>query len=476
MRNVGAFFRLFGPPAAIALLLVALAPTQAAAADIAFTGAGWGHGVGLSQYGAKAMAADGATYQQILSRYFTGGTPVSYTTLNTDTFLAYDETPLWVGLRQQSENMGFTVENGTADLCFDTTNLCVATARPDEVWNFSRDGTGKCVFYQRLSSGPIRIAGPPADCLASVRPGSPSTTLTVPFKARSYRNGILRFRQAPSTGMLQTALEIGVEAYMRGLSEVPESWPTAAVQTQVVVSRSQAIWHALDRGSAVQFDKQRKDDCYCNLLDGGADQIFRGYTGEANHPRWVAAVESTTMQVVSVFGHTGLGLYSSSSGGRTENYSDVFSTGSHPYLAAVDDGPAFSDSAANPHATWTAQYTQAALSGAFGFTWLADAEVTERNESGSVRTVRLVGIIDGWPAETTVTGVELRQALSLRSTTFDITTVPRFDDVSVDHLFSGEVLGLHELGVTTGCTATTFCPDRAVTRGEMAAFLVRALA
>jgi hypothetical protein len=181
------------------------------------------------------------------------------------------------------------------------------------------------------------------------------------------------------------------------------------------------------------------------------------------------------MQVISVFGRTGLGLYSSSSGGRTENHSDVFSTGSHPYLAVIDDGPAFSDSAANPHATWTAQYAQTDLAEAFGFTWLVDAEVTERNESGSARTVRLVGIIDGWPAETTVTGVELRQALSLRSTTFNITAIPRFDDVLVDHLFSGEVLGLHELGVTTGCTATTFCPDRAVTRGEMAAFLVRAL-
>ncbi|HBE74306.1 MAG TPA: stage II sporulation protein D, partial [Subdoligranulum sp.] len=33
---------------------------------------GYGHGVGLSQYGAKAMAEDGKTWQEILEWYFPG--------------------------------------------------------------------------------------------------------------------------------------------------------------------------------------------------------------------------------------------------------------------------------------------------------------------------------------------------------------------------------------------------------------------
>ena len=33
---------------------------------------GYGHGVGLSQYGAEAMAEDGSTYDEILSHYYTG--------------------------------------------------------------------------------------------------------------------------------------------------------------------------------------------------------------------------------------------------------------------------------------------------------------------------------------------------------------------------------------------------------------------
>jgi hypothetical protein len=74
-----------------------------------------------------------------------------------------------------------------------------------------------------------------------------------------------------------------------------------------------------------------------------------------------------------------------------------------------------------------------------------------------------------------VSAVALRSALSLRSTTFDITVTPRFVDVPPAHQFAGEVLGLDVLGVTTGCTPREFCPTGQVTRGEMAAFLVRSL-
>ncbi len=37
-----------------------------------FTGKGWGHGIGMSQEGAKGMANEGFTYKEILTHYFTG--------------------------------------------------------------------------------------------------------------------------------------------------------------------------------------------------------------------------------------------------------------------------------------------------------------------------------------------------------------------------------------------------------------------
>ena len=101
--------------------------------------------------------------------------------------------------------------------------------------------------------------------------------------------------------------------------------------------------------------------------------------------------------------------------------------------------------------------------------------VTERNDSGSARTVAVTGIRSGRPATDMVSAVDVHSALSLRSTTFDVTVTPRFTDVPTDHLFAGEVVGLNALGITGGCTTASFCPDRSVTRAEMAAFLVRAL-
>lgn len=53
-----------------------------------------------------------------------------------------------------------------------------------------------------------------------------------------------------------------------------------------------------------------------------------------------------------------------------------------------------------------------------------------------------------------------------------------FRDVPRDAIFFDEVMWLHAAGITEGCNPPQndrFCPNRSVTRGEMAAFLVRAL-
>jgi len=43
------------------------------------------------------------------------------------------------------------------------------------------------------------------------------------------------------------------------------------------------------------------------------------------------------------------------------------------------------------------------------------------------------------------------------------------------HVFAGDVAALADAGITRGCGPNKFCPDQPVTRGQMAAFLVRAL-
>ena len=57
-----------------ALLVIPLAlPASAGAATRwVVKGGGWGHGIGMSQYGAHGMARNGSNYREILTHYYTG--------------------------------------------------------------------------------------------------------------------------------------------------------------------------------------------------------------------------------------------------------------------------------------------------------------------------------------------------------------------------------------------------------------------
>lgn len=90
-----------------------------------------------------------------------------------------------------------------------------------------------------------------------------------------------------------------------------------------------------------------------------------------------------------------------------------------------------------------------------------------------------VGGVKITPLSYTSTGVRI--ALSGTPTPFwprDYQLIPaegQFTDVGADHLFFTEINRLYSLDLTRGCAPDRrqFCPGRSVTRGEMAAFLVR---
>jgi hypothetical protein len=71
----------------------------------------------------------------------------------------------------------------------------------------------------------------------------------------------------------------------------------------------------------------------------------------------------------------------------------------------------------------------------------------------------------------TVVGLALALALALLPA---ITVASHsFSDVPNSHTFHSHIAAVKDAGVTSGCTATTFCPEAFVTRGQMAAFLNR---
>ncbi|MBT4100619.1 MAG: SpoIID/LytB domain-containing protein [Gemmatimonadetes bacterium] len=421
------------------------------------------------------MAADGATSDEILRRYFPGTNLSASPTETAGTFLNAEADPLWVGLAEDMSSMSFVVEIGPALLCFDRGGSCVGTANSGETYRFRSHGNGQCAFYRIQADKRPTLVGAPSTCDASVQGSKNNITVSVPLKARSYRHGILTFRSSEDTDRFHSIYRLGVEDYLRGISQVPESWPEAAIEAQVVATRSQTVRMALDAGPGSLLGGLENAECVCHLSDAEDGRVFRGWTGEMSHPEWVRAVGATSGRVLTYGGSVAAAMYSSSSGGMTEDYSDVFGGDQIPYLVTVSDGAAFSESAANPHKSWTATYTSTVLADAFNFSWLSNIEITELNASGSVRSVVVSGLIDGRLATVTVSGIQVRSLLSLRSTSFSVTVRPEFDDTEPTAMFSAEIGALHAAGITDGCSPSKYCPERPVTRAEMAAFLVRAL-
>jgi hypothetical protein len=64
-------------------------------------------------------------------------------------------------------------------------------------------------------------------------------------------------------------------------------------------------------------------------------------------------------------------------------------------------------------------------------------------------------------------------SLSGNGEKFTYSPTPYFTDVPVSHPYFAYVQKMKELGITTGCTSYTYCPDDPVTNGQMAVFTVR---
>ena len=74
------------------------------------TGSGWGHMVGLSQYGARAMAVAGNTASQITGFYYANTTVQTLqSVVPADNFIISDLDPLWIGLLQNRTSFSFRV-------------------------------------------------------------------------------------------------------------------------------------------------------------------------------------------------------------------------------------------------------------------------------------------------------------------------------------------------------------------------------
>ncbi len=354
----------------LAALLTLLLPAAAHAAPrYVVRGAGFGHGIGMSQYGAYGFAKHGRSYRQILAHYYRG-TELS---------------------KAGGQRVRVLLASGR-DISFSGAA--------------SAGGRGLAAgrsYRVRASGGALELRGGGGVVARSrgaltVSPSKGSVRLlgraTNGVSGGSYR-GALELRASGSRVLAINV--VGLEDYLRGVvpAEVPPSWPAAALQAQAVAARSYAL--ATRRRGAFDHHADTRS------------QVYRGVNGE--RPSTDAAVRGTADEVLRSGGRVAQTFFFSTSGGQTESVQNVFGGGPRAYLVSVPD-PFDSES---PRHRWRMSFTtaqmQARLRGIVKGR-LRGIKVLRRGSSPRIRSAR----VDGSRGSVRVSGATLRTRLGLPST------------------------------------------------------------
>jgi stage II sporulation protein D len=368
----------------LAALLVALAVPAGASALVrsggvhkaakartwVVNGAGFGHGVGMSQYGAYGYAKHGFTYDQILTHYYTG------TTIGTTA-----DRSVRVLLRDGARSVSF---RGAG-------SACGAGLKPGKGYVAKRKGPG--VVLQSKKGRRIARCG-----AAMTAAGAPTFTLA----GKGTYRGSLEVRASGSS--LQAINVVEIEDYVRGVvsEESPASWPLEALKAQAVAARSYGLSTGIRGGS---FD----------LYDDTRSQAYGGVAAET--AKTDQAVSSTRLQVVLYAGNVAQTFFFSTSGGHTENNENSslgFGQPAIPYLRGVDDP--FEADAGSPYEHWKRKFSVSRMNSALHSIGLRgklkNIAVVQRGASPRIVRANLIGT----GGTTSVNGPQLRTALGLPDT------------------------------------------------------------
>jgi stage II sporulation protein D len=343
------------------------APKTIGTATFVVTGHGWGHGVGMSQYGAYGYAQKGVGYAKIVLHYFEGtelgAAPVSRVRV----LLTSGVTKLPIGSAAD-----FRVKDATGV----THDVAAGNYTLTPALKLKVDGLATATALP----GPLLF-----------QPGA------APLQLKHQYRGSIQVDLV--SGKLRAINMVGLEQYLYGVvpSEMPYTWLPEALKAQAVVARSYAL--ATRRSGA--FD----------LYPDTRSQVYLGIDHEK--PSTNAAVDATAGKVVLYQGQVAKTFFFSSSGGRTASAEDVWGE-AVPYLVSVPDPY----DTISPYHNW----------GPFAFTGAKLAKMmklksrivdlqTELDSSGRIKTLTVVSANGSTVA---IPGSDLRKRLAMRSTWFSV--------------------------------------------------------
>jgi len=408
-------------PLVLAISIALLLPSQSSAIDIPVSfqvqGAGYGHGVGMSQIGARAKAIAGETATAIISYYYKD---VAIEQLDDTKVLRVNIGHLLTSAKMATATQDATMQIFSGDIgdAQDVVPLAVVPVKSS--LNFTILGstvlpsvvTGKkTVSIPRNRIFTVRWSGtrylPGVDGVISL-----SHTNTT----KKYRYGQMQFR-AVKAATLGYRIEITnsvrlSDEYLWGISEVPSSWPEAALQAQAIASRTYAMSKAGIYRTA----------CDCDLYGEISDQSFLGYAKEIEKgwgQFWKAAVTNTAGLTITQAGKPITAYFGSSTGGLTETAVNAWGT-EKAFTQTVADISSL-DPLLNPRFyRWDRTITQASVAAAFLLPDVITLEIVTKNATGTVGTLRATSSTG---VQKSLRGETFRSRTKIPSAYFDLVGV-----------------------------------------------------
>ncbi len=421
---------------AVALLLglTFAAPASAATGDFVIQGRGYGHGVGMSQWGAWQGARNGNTYDQILAFYYPGATLTAAPTdatmkvrISKDPASAsYEDHFYKVYLKPAVTTAKLLLQNsGSADV-----NVSLSVGQVVETQYTTVGGVGHVSVvgygtYDHVYVIPDSTAGRVS---VSMKVTSASTATT-------YREYWGRMNLEPmSAGALYLNNYVLLDQYTRGVAEIMPEWAKSsypslyaieAVKAQAVAARTYAYAEYLASG-------------YVN--DDTRDICYKGYAYEVANPGAAQAAADTNGKILKYSGVLRKTYFSAHSGGYTT--ATAWSDSPPSYVVSQPDpwslvAPPAGLTTIQPGYAWTVtvspgdMYTKLVGKGYIdNVGTITKVEVISRDTSdpGSHATYLRV---TGTAGSDTISARSFRSALALRSTLLSVMkegTVTRVDD------------------------------------------------
>lgn len=345
-----------------ALLVFAYPAAAQAGVSWVVHGRGFGHGVGMSAYGAYGYARAGKSYQFILGHYYRGTT---------------------IGTIEKPRVVRVLLDISPGDVEFSgATSACGEVLDPARSYEAHR--VGKSVKLRSSGGKPL------ANCGRKLRAAGRGK-ITIAGHG-TYRGALETVPTESDAGSLNIVNALALEQYVKGVmpNEVPPSWPTEELKAQSLAVRSIAL----------------TGDVGGNGFDLYADTRSQVYEGlESEYASTNAAVAATRGQVVMYGSEIAQTLYSACSGGHTESAVNVFGS-PVPYLVGVPDPYDYYC----PLHKWTLDFSGPEISsrlGAYLQGKLKQVVITKTGLSPRIISAKLVGT----GGTTTVSGSELSVAL-----------------------------------------------------------------